>query len=368
MPDIKKYIKILKDLFSTLKVKHNVVPYLEKKEETPNIEEQIENPCLEEMDNMSYPRNYIKFPDNVMKPETIELSNGTYTSYGFKFKGLHDFYEFLKQHPNINYEVWHRGDLSSVDNSYNFAGVPYDEAVEKLIEEMDPGYQEYLKIQKNIRAKMAKVHQYEQIKTIAGGVIDPVSYTTGSPTIYRTSRLISRPKFITVDTQIAYYHGTSKSQVFNKALIITNLIRALERNGYTVDVNAFMAAERGNELIQAIFEIKQQGQRTNYQALYKSLVDVEFFRRLCFRLMEISDVQSNWCFDYGSTCNERVVRELLKLKKDDIYFGQPSEMGIRGRDIGEDFESAIRHLKLEKSIDIPREKEILRQSVKVLKR
>lgn len=317
---------------------------------------------------MAYPRNYVKFPDNVQHPRTVEIGTGEYTLYGFKFKGLQDFYEFLKKNPKINYEVWNNENVESIENDFDFAGEPYDVAVEKLIQDMDPGYQEYLKVQKNIRAKATKTHQYKGIKTIAGGVIDPVSYTTGSPNIYRASRLVTRPKFITIDTQVAYYCGTSKSQVFNRALIITNLIRALERNGYNVDVNSFMIAQEYNEIIQAIFEIKQHGQRTNYQTLYKSLVDVEFFRRLCFRIMEISDVKAYWPSGYGRTCEEKTVRELLKLKKDDIYFDQPSEMGIRGREIGDDFEAAIKHLGLENSIDVPREKEILRQSVKVLKR
>ena len=317
---------------------------------------------------MSYPRNYEKYPDNVLEPRQEEIRDEIYTIYGFKFKGLQDFYDFLKKNPDINYEVWDRRNIESVENDYDFAGEPYEEAVEKLMRDMDPGYQEYLQVQKNIRAKLSRTHEYKPIKTIAGGVIDPVAYTTGSPTIYRASRLVSKPKFITIDTQIAYNCGTSKKQVFNRALIITNLIRALERNGYNVDVNSFMMAENNGEIIQALFEIKQHGARTNYQTLYKSLVDVEFFRRLCFRIMEISDVKEYWPSGYGHPCGERMVRDVLHLKKDDIYFSQPSDMGIRGRDIGEDFESAITSLNLQNSIDIPKEKEILRESVKVLKR
>lgn len=317
---------------------------------------------------MSLPRNYERFEENAYPPRKVELSSGNYIVHGYRFKGIHDFYEFLKQNPEINYQIWNHRNLASIENDYEFGGEPYDKAVEKLLKDMDPGYQEYLKVQKAMQAGSTKTHEYKQIKTIAGGSIDPVSYTTGSPTIYRSSRLISKPKFITIDTQVAYYCGTSKRQVFNRALIITNLIKALERNGYNIDVNSFMVAQNGNELIQSIFEIKPHGGRINYQALYKSLVDVEFFRRLCFRLMEISDVENYWPDGYGYTCGEEFVRELLKLKKEDIYFDQPRDMGIRGEDIGEDFERAIHHLHLDNVIDVPKEKEILRQSVKTLKR
>ena len=310
---------------------------------------------------MSLPKNYKKFPNNVQKPTKVELKDDIYNIYGFKFKGLQDFYDFLKQNPDINYQVWrYEEDIASINGKYDFAGVPYDEALEKLVQEMDPGYQEYISIQKNIHGKYGRTHQYKNIKTVAGGVIDPVSYTTSSPTIYRTSRLVNRPKFITIDTQIAYYWGTNKKQVFNRALIITNLINALEKNGYNVDVNSFMIAENHDEIIKAIFEIKKHGQKTNYQTLYKSLVDVEFFRRLCFRVMEISDVQNRWCSGYGKTCNEKTVRELLKLKKEDIYFDQPDSMGIYGKDIG--------NLDLQDIINVKKEKEVLKQSVKVLRK
>ncbi|MBQ3307422.1 MAG: hypothetical protein IJG68_04440 [Bacilli bacterium] len=315
------------------------------------------------------PHNYKKYPEWIEKPEVVSVLGDDYRVFGYHFKGLRDFYELLKQNPSINYQVWSNEDkIASITGRYDFAGRNYHDAVEMLIEDMDPGYQEYLRIQKQMKAKTGYSHKYKTIPTIAGGVVDPVSYTVGSPTIYKTGRLIKKPKFITVDLQIAYYWGTDPEQVFNRALIITNLIRALERNGYSVDVNSFMVAQEENEIVKVVFEVKKQGQRTNYQTLYKSLVDVEFFRRLCFRLMEISDVTENWVNGYGQTSEEDFVRDLLKLKKEDIYFDQPRNMGIRGRDLGFDFERAITSLGLEDKIDMKREKEILQNSVKVFKR
>jgi len=317
---------------------------------------------------MALPNNYKKYPDNVYAPQNVEIGDCDYTVHKFYFRGLQDFYEFLKKNPDINFHAFNKNDISSVTNDFDFAGVSYDDALEKLVEDMDPGYQEYLQVERNIRAKGGYSHKYRPIKSVAGGNVDPVLYTVGSPTIYRSSRLIKKPKFITIDTQVAYYWGTSKRQVFNRALIITNLIKALEKNGYNIDVNSFMVAQKSDEVIQAIWEIKKHGQKMNYQTLYKSLVDVEFFRRLGFRVMEVSDVTNYWADGYGQTCGESFVRDLLKLKKDDIYFDQPSNMDIHGRDIAQDFQNAIECLGLEDTIDVQREKEILKESVKVLKR
>lgn len=315
------------------------------------------------------PNNYRDFPDNVDEVEKVKISGTTYKVHGYRFRGLQDFYDFLKQNPKINIQTFGPADeVSSIEGSRSFAGVPYDQAIEKLVEDMDPGYQEYLKIQKNMRAKSGYIHKYKEIKTIAGGIVDPVAYTTGSPEIYRASRLVKQPKFITIDTQVGYNCGTSKQQVFNRALIITNLIRALERNGYNVDINSFMIAQEEDELIKAVFEIKRHGQAVNYQTLYKSLVDVEFFRRLCFRLIEISDVQNYWRSGYGRPVGEEMARKVFKLGKDDIYFDQPSDMHIHGDSIEADFENAMKRLKLDKIIDVEREKKILGNSVKVLRR
>ena len=304
--------------------------------------------------------NVEHFPNNVQAPIDIEIDDSQYKLYGFTFGGLYDFYNFLKKGPKTNTDIF--------GTSSSFAGRPYDEAIELLIQDNDPGYQEYLKVQRNLRAYKKPTHKYKVVKSIAGGAIDPQAYATSSPEIYRVSRLMQKPKFITIDTQIAYNCGTSKNEVFNKAVIITNLIHALERKGYNVDVNSFMMASEDNEIIQALFKIKRHGQITNYQAIYKTLVDVEFFRRLGFRIIEASEVRNSWSYGYGHPTGERLARKVLNLNPDDIYFGQPMELDIGGENIGEDFENVVSHLNLEKIIDVEKEKRILQESAKVLKK
>lgn len=325
---------------------------------------------------MSLPHNYVRFPENMRTPETMEIDERAYTVHGFRFRGLQDLYTFLKKNPRINLDTFAVRDIyttgrnykpersvASITGTFDFAGVPYEQAVENLIIDNDPGYQEYLKIQKELHLKDEYVHKYNKIKTIAGGAVDPVAYTTGSPKIYTASRLAKKTKFITISTQVSYNCRTTKSQVFNRALIITNLIKALETNGYNVDINSFMLAKESNEIIKAIFEIKRHGERVNYQALYKTLVNVEFFRRLCFRLMEVTDVENFWQDGYGRPVDKDLARKLLKLGKEDIYFDQPRDMEINGDDIEEDFENAIKCLNLQNVIDVNKEKKLLKESI-----
>ena len=80
--------------------------------------------------------------------------------------------------------------------------------------------------------------------------------------------------------------------------------------------------------------------------------------------MEVADVENDWNYNYGHTCEESTVREALRLDKNDIYFDQPSKMGILGNDIDKDFQMVVSQLELDDVIDVEQEKKHLRQGLK----
>ncbi len=104
--------------------------------------------------------------------------------------------------------------------------------------------------------------------------------------------------------------------------------------------------------------------------LYKSLVSVEFFRRLCFRLIECASVTNGcWAGGYGMPSPESTVRALLHLREEDIYFDQPRSMHIRGDDILRDFENVMLYdLELGDIIDVDAEKKNLARGMKILQK
>ncbi|MBQ8892093.1 MAG: hypothetical protein IJ068_04495 [Bacilli bacterium] len=312
--------------------------------------------------------NHERFPENVLEIQVINVDDNKYIVYPFRFRGLYDLYNYLNSNPKINYEVWSKNNLASINGEFSFAGDAYEDALKSLLGDVDPGYQEFLKVENKVNANLGRVHKYEKIRTVAGGHVNVPLYASGSPFIYEASRVINKPKFITVNIALSYFWGTSKSQVFNRAIIITNIVKALEKAGYSVNINAFELSSESNELFKMIFEIKHFGEKINYQAMYKSLCRVEFLRRLCFRVLETSDVKEDWEHGYGSTCGRNFTKKVLKLKKDDLYFDQPREMDIYGRNLVEDFENAADYLKLSNIIDVEREKNKFKENVKVLKK
>ena len=318
---------------------------------------QSENYKIEEGKKpMEYPHNYEKFGDYIFPPEEINVGNESYTIYKARFNSLFDLYNYLKSDPKTNRIVF--SNLASVSNDRSFAGKPYYEAVEDLIGDIDPGYKEFLTLQKDLNyASLKDIHKYNLVRTVAGGHLNIPAYSAG----------IKKPKFVRIHVTLSYSCMTTKKQVLNRAIIITNILTALEKAGYSVDLNVFELSERDNELCYIIVQIKRQGERMNMAALYKTLCRVEFLRRILFRILETLDVKNYWGSGYGSTCYKDFTKKVLKFGPNDIYFDQPIHMGIEGDDLAEDFESAIRYLNLEDKIDVEKAKEEFKKDVKSLK-
>lgn len=310
--------------------------------------------------------NIKNYPDNIFEPYNVSGDFGNYKMYKASFLNLYALYDYLKSNPDINRYVFRQ--LSSVDGSESFAGKPYDEALEDLIEEYDPGYEEFLKFQGKINAKKGKVHKYKTVRTVAGGHINVPAYSVGSPLCYESEERITKPKFVKMHVTLSYHWGTSKSQVLNRAIIITNILRALEKANYNVSLNTFELSEEYRELIYIVVQIKKYGGTLDMQALYKTLCNVEFLRRILFRVLETLDVEENWSNGYGCTCNRDFTRDVLKFGKDDIYFDQPDRMGIYGRDLAEDFENAINRLNIQNKIDVEKAKREFKEGTKILRK
>lgn len=352
----------IKEILKKMQKKHSVsVEDLTViKKELKMIKEEVLKVSLNEE------KNYLRFPDNIFEPENIKVNNTNYKLYLARFNNLYELYEYLTSSPTLNRKVFSQ--LHSITGTKSFAGKSYGEAVEDLIGDIDPGYEEFLKLQSDINnARSIEIHKYKTVRTVAGGHLNIPAYSVGNPLCYETEQRIKKPRFIRIHVTLSYYHGTSKSQVLHRAIIITNILKALERAGYNVDLNTFELSIEENELIYIIVSIKRHGEKLNMQALYKTLCHVEFLRRILFRVLETLDVEKDWEHGYGTTCSESFVKDALSFDDNDIFFDQPNEMGIKGKDLAMDFERAINHLNLSDKIDVDKAKREFKKEVKILK-
>ena len=312
--------------------------------------------------------NYVRFKNNISEPVKIKTRGGIITLYRANFDSLHDLYTYVKSNPKINRAVFER--LHSVTNGSDFAGIPYQKAVNELIKPPRDGYSEFLTLSDRLDSStLDYVMEYEEVNAPGGGYIDVPSYVTGNPLCYRTSRKVAVPKFVKVNVALSYNCWTTKEQVLNRAVIISALVSAFEKAGYVVDINTFELSKVDDEYININVNIKDSNQTFNKASLYKSLCYVEFLRRILFRVLETLDVKyDDWGRGYGSTCGESSVRDIMKLGGNDIYIGEPSDMDICGDDIIRDLKNCLDCLNLEDKIDVDRFKDQFKQDVLRIKK
>ena len=134
----------------------------------------------------------------------------------------------------------------------------------------------------------------------------------------------------------------------------------LEDKGYIVDLKVFELSECDNEYIDLSVNIKQVDELLNITKCYYPLVSKEFLRRLLFRVLESTPVNSSWSQGYGSSLNSDEIRKFYKLKEKDLIIAPPIEIGIRGEDIFEDTVSLFENLNLDTEFDLTK----LKQNIK----
>lgn len=354
---VKEYLKKLKEKIKLLLFYNNPFGYDEEK-----VEEIIGRSSMRE-----YPHNHIEYPFNIYEEDKVIIDDDEYTRYRARFNSLHDLYEYLKSEPKLNRTVFRK--LHSVENDYDFAGIPFDEALEDLENPPRTGYGDFLRLSERLNEDaMGYVQEFMTVKSPGGGYLDIPSYAAGDPLCYIISRSIYTPKFIRINIALSYYWGTSKDQVMNRALIIAALVNAFEQEGYVVEINTFELSREDDEIVDIDVNIKNNNETFNKASLYKSLCYVEFLRRILFRVLESLDVKNDWGSGYGQTCSENFVRKAKKFDDNDIFFDQPREMGIHGKDIGKDFEAVLSHLDLRDKIDVEKAKDDFNKDIRVLRK
>ena len=312
------------------------------------------------------PNNYLKYPNNIFPPREVTVGGKKWTLYSANFQNLYSLYDYLKSDPDTNDSIF--SILQSEENPESQSGKPYKEALEDLIKHDDTQYEEFLKIEGSINGAIkAESKSYQTVMSVQGGYLNVPAYVAGDPLCYERVERIKKPRFIKMHVLISYNGLTKPSQVINRAIIIANIIKALESAGYSVDLNAFELSQLYNELECTRINIKKHGESMRMTDLYKVLCHIEFFRRLIFRVIETLDVKECWNQGYGRKCSKEFTEEFFHMGKDDIYFDQPSKMGIRGYDLAEDFESTIEYLNLQDKINIEKAKEDFRKEAVKLK-
>ena len=96
--------------------------------------------------------------------------------------------------------------------------------------------------------------------------------------------IINIKSVIILCINLAYNCSHDKSQVYYRSIIISNLVKALEAAGYSVSVNTFSLIEENSEMMKISIKMKNHNGKLHMSDLYKMTCNVEFFRRIIFRI------------------------------------------------------------------------------------
>ena len=152
-------------------------------------------------------------------------------------------------------------------------------------------------------------------------------------------------KHIDIYYNSAILSEVTTSQIFNRGAITLSLIEILESLGYSVNLNIFTMSSCSSQIHYAVFKLKNNNERINIQKLYFPLCHPSFLRRLVFKLREVTpDINYSWRGGYGRTCDDYLIRSVIKLKENDIVICQPQEMGIKGRSIIDDANAMFNYI------------------------
>lgn len=276
----------------------------------------------------------------------------------YTFPSITSLVQYLKDTP-VNMRVFGGYICSEIDTEPEFRGEPLKDTLEHLIYGYNQDYQHYREISNVSDIRFSQdIGQIppRSIRSYVGSRVDIPAYVYGSPRNMRRVVRVGQRKIINFYFQLSYPAGTKEEEIINRGIIAMQLIKALENVGYSINLIGFELDQESyrdeKEIFYVTINLKDADLTLNESKCIGPFMRKEFLRRVLFRLLETADVSEYWSVSYGSTLPLREARGIMNFSDDDIVFGSPKELGIKGNDIYTDLESTIDTLKLNNEITL----------------
>ena len=291
--------------------------------------------------------------DSKLQPYLTVTNRGNMKVFRMDFRSLSDIELFLNSEPPVNQNVF--VSQKSKEAREEFAGEPLEEAIKYCVRGYDRGFDNFLKLQRELDGVNVKTNYGRKVITsVVGSRPNVPAYVAGAPkNMYRVERAAEK-KLIHIYMNLAYSRFTTEQMIINRGLLTLNLIRLLEQNDYIVDFQAFEACLVNDEAFVCEIMLKKPGVLLDTKKCYYPLCGKAFVRRVITRIKESMPFKANWHFSYGQVLNEVKTRLIMNIPEDAILINFPEEMGIEGNNIYKDADAFLDCLGLEKHIAIPR--------------
>lgn len=252
-----------------------------------------------------------------MQSKTITV-DGT-TSYIDAFGSLNEFYDYLCNTPFNSAFRW--AEHSSVDSSIYQQKWTQTESFDEAVLLMKRGWsdmaQKLVNKLKVIDKKTAMVAKRRSVNGVAG--FHPVVplYLAGVPTSMVSYKMVPvKQKVVNITKLFNYNSGVSSETIIDESIKVLQVVRKLEAQGYSVNVNVAFGSSSGGRNIAASIRIKNANERLNISKVAFPMVHPSMLRRLMFRYIEVTpNATKGYVGGYGTPVSKS---EMQKMFSDNI--------------------------------------------------
>lgn len=279
--------------------------------------------------------------ESISIKEEKASSNFKYDILEYEYYNLENFLRALITLP-INKKVFIRPD--SIYGNLEFTGTSsFEEAWNLCKFGMDDGYERFVEGLQRLNVKQSLIEKEKRSYSYVGYVPNVSKFLSGNPNNMKNKKKEMLKKMITIYMQVAYSASTSKEAINNRGICVLNMINYLEKKGYDCCLKFEDCSVCDNEMLKIIVPIKRTEEKLNVKLSYFPLVHPAFVRRLIFRATEIANVKNfGWQSHYGIPYI--MSREEIASMDNTIYISTPTEMGIYGNSLDEDFSRFVNYI------------------------
>lgn len=273
--------------------------------------------------------------------------------YKVSFRSMSELYLYLSEAPPVNTKVFAK--QHSIIGDSEFAGVPFEKALDYCLGGYEGDYNVVMKMQKELEKYVpVEVIARKAVKSVAGSRPNVPAFVAGSPkAMYRRERAKEK-KFCTVYFNLAYPANTPHSAILNRGALALSLVKLLEAEGMGVNLKVFMSVYMRNEIFLFDISLKSPQELLNAKKCFYPLCSREFVRRIIFRVMESVPFEcSEWYPNYGRALSDGQFRNIFGISQNDMVISAPGEMGVTGKNIFSDGAEMFRIMGIDDSIIIP---------------
>lgn len=240
---------------------------------------------------------------------------GGKNSYIDFFGSLNEFYDYICNTPFNSAFRW--AEHESVETSAHKTRWTQTESFDDAVLLMKRGWsdmaQKLVNKLKVLDKKTEMVTKRRSVNSVAG--FHPVVplYLAGVPTSMVSYKMVPvKQKVVNITKLFNYSSGISSETIINESIKVLQVVRKLEAQGYSVNVNVAFGSSKDGRNIAVSIRIKNANERLNISKLAFPMVHPSMLRRLMLRYIEVTpNATKGYTKGYGYPVSKSVMQEML---------------------------------------------------------